>query len=195
MSQIFVDVMFTLLTILMGAIDLIPSIAYAMQSMMSKTVGIFGAKVARRNFLDWIYIAIWVTVGILSLYLSRPASILTLFIFFTFKSGSDLGARAIYAIHDAVLLRRKSSKIIATAIILASIPSVIFIMIWEIFQQLFTSVSASILGISMSRFPYYLWIAGILFGATFGIIRSGRENGILLRGELFLVMGSLIARQ
>ncbi len=188
--------MFFLLTVLMGVLDFIPSAAYAIQSLMSRgVVKVFGANVAKRSFLDWIYILVWVSAGVLSLYVKRPPSVLTLFIFLTFKGGADLGARAIYMVHDASLLRHKGlSKVIATSIVLATLPSIIFFISWGIFQQLFTSLSATILGISMNSFPYYLWAAGISFGIIFGVIRSIGEGGILLRGELFLVMGSKIIR-
>ncbi len=192
------SILFTLLTLIMGIVDFMPSIAYLIQSIMSKGASkLPGIKMARRNSLDMFYIVAWISVGLLSLYISQPLSIFTLFIFLTFKSGSDLGVRVSYSIHDILLLRSKGesrwlTRLISTSIILAALPSVIFLTSWEIFQQIFTSLSAELLGIAVSELPYYLWISGTLFGVIFGAIRSRGESGVLLRGEFFLVMGSLM---
>ncbi len=193
MSQILSDVTFILLTVLMGIIDFIPSMAYALQSVTSKFL--VSGNVAKRNALDWIYTLVWITVGIVVLIISRPVSVMTLFVFLTFKSGSDLGARAIYIIHDAALLKEKSfSKLFAVSVLMASLPSLLFIMIWRTFQHLFTYASALFLGVSTNNLPLYLWMVGIAFGLAFGVVRSKGESGILLRGELFLVMGSSFSR-
>ncbi len=188
------DLIFFLLTVIMGVVDFIPTFLYWIQSLVSGGVArALNAPIARRNLLDWIFTVTWLAVGALSLLVSRPPSIFTLFIFLAFKGGADLGAKLLYGIHDLRML--KSGTIVKgalfMAIVVAALPSILFLLTWKLFYQILLSVSAGLLGASVSRVSFYLWLAGMIFGVVFGAVRSKGEEGILLRGELALVMGSI----
>ncbi|GEM_PF-2371230 len=188
------DYIFLLLTAVMGIADFIPTLLYWIQSLMSKGVArALNAPIAKRNWLDRIFTIIWVAVGAVSLLVSRPPSIYTLFVFLAFKGGADLGAKVLYSIHDFRVLKAGTPMrgALLMAVLVAALPSIIFLLTWKLFYQLLLNVSAGLLGASVSRVSLYLWLAGMVFGAVFGALRSRGEGGILLRGELALVMGSV----
>jgi len=188
------DLIFFLLTVVMGIVDFIPTFMYWIQSLVSKGVAkALNAPIAKRNWLDWIFTAVWVVVGAISLLVSKPPSIFTLFVFLAFKGGADLGAKVLYGIHDLRVLKAGTlmKGALFMAVVVAALPSILFLLTWKLFYQLLLNVSAGLLGASVSRVSFYLWVAGMIFGAVFGAVRSRGEEGILLRGELALVMGSV----
>ncbi len=189
------DLIFFLLTVVMGVIDFIPTVLYWFQSIVSRGVArVLDAPIARRNGLDWLFTAVWLVVGVLSLLISKPPSIFTLFVFLAFKGGADLGAKVIFGVHDLRKFRKRTimGHMVFMAVLVAAVPSILFLLTWKLFYQLLLSASAGLLGVSVSRLSLYLWVGGVIFGAAFGAVRSRGEEGILLRGELALVMGSVL---
>ncbi len=187
------DILFFLLTVVMGLLDFAPTVFYWIQSLMSKAVAkVTWSKLAKRNAVDWLYTLSWILVGLLALIIVRPPSLFTLFVFLAFKSGSDLGTRVVYSIHDLRLLGKL--KPISLSLALAAAPSLLFIVAWRAFHQVLLNVSASVLGVTISDLSINLWIWGLLYGLLLGLVRSRGEEGILLRGELMLVLGGALLR-
>ncbi len=187
------DVLFFLLVVIMGLMDFLPTLAYLIQSLVSKAVAkVTRSKLAKRNAIDLIYTLSWILVGLLALIAVKPPSLFTLFVFLAFKSGSDLGSRIVYSVHDLKLLRR--IKVIAISLLLAAIPSMFFIIIWRTFNQILLNVSASLLRVTVSDLSLKLWLSGLIYGLLLGTIRSKGEEGILLRGELMLVLGGALLK-
>ena len=189
------NLIFFLLTVVMGVVDFIPTVLYWFQSIVSRGVArALNAPIAGRNSLDWLFTAVWLAVGALSLLVSRPPSIFTLFVFLAFKGGADLGAKMIFGIHDLRKFRGRTilRHMVFMAVLVAAVPSILFLLTWKLFYHLLLSVSALLLGVSVSKLSLYLWVGGVVFGAAFGAIRARGEESILLRGELALVMGSVL---
>ncbi len=189
------NLIFFLLTLLMGVADFIPTVLYWFQSLVSRGVAkVLDAPIAKRNWLDWLFTTVWLAVGAMSLLVSRPPSIFTLFVFLAFKGGADLGAKMIFGLHDLRKLKGRTilRHMVFMAVLVASVPSILFFLTWKLFYNFLLSVSAVLLEVSVSKLSFYLWAGGVVFGVAFGAIRSWGEEGILLRGELALVMGSVL---
>ncbi len=187
------ELTFFLSTVVLGIVDFIPTVLYWVQSLFSRGVAkALDAPVARRNWLDWVFTLAWLAVGAISLLVSSPPSVFTLFVFFAFKSGADLGAKVVYGVHDIRVMktRRFVTGPLFVALMIAALPSILFLLSWKLFYHLLLNVGAGLLGASVSKASFYLWLGGVLFGGAFGAVRSRGEKGILLRGELALVLGS-----
>ncbi len=187
------DVLFFLLTMVMGLMDFLPTLAYWIQSVMSRAMAkVTRSKLAKRKAMDWLYTFSWISVGLFTLITVRPPSLFTLFVFLAFKSGSDLGTRVVYSVHDLKLLRKL--RLVAISLTLAAIPSLTFLVIWRAFHQVLLNLSASLLRVTVSDLSFKLWLAGLIYGLLLGAIRSRGEEGILLRGELMLVLGGALLK-
>ncbi|MDK2373326.1 MAG: hypothetical protein QI197_08125 [Candidatus Korarchaeota archaeon] len=189
------ELVFLLLTVVLGIVDFVPTVFYWIQSLFSRGLAkALDAPVARRNWLDWIFTLTWLAVGAISLLMSNPPSVFTLFVFLAFKSGVDLGAKLMYGVHDLKVMktRRFVTGPLFVALMIAALPSILFLLSWKLFYHLLLNVSAGLLGVPVSKASFYLWLGGVFFGGAFGVLRSRGEEGILLRGELALVLGSSI---
>ncbi len=173
--------------------SLMVSLAYLMQNIASKlTSKLIGVKLAQSRVIDRLYTAAWLFAGVLGIWLSGlKISMLAISAFFAFKGGADLSSRVEYGFHDLSLLKGKSfpKRIIGKAVGVAALPSVFFLIIWKLFQQILSSLASEFLGIRVDTLVLWLWAAGLVFGLLFGVIRSRGEEGILLKGELALILG------
>ncbi len=184
---------FLLLTVVMGVVDFAPTVFYWFQSLASRGVArLLGSPLAKRNWKDWVFTVTWLMVGLLSVLISKPPSVFTLFLFLAFKGGADLGAKLIYSIHDFRIVGRRAIGPLALAVAASALPSILFLLTWKAFYHLLLNASAGILGIAVSKLSFDLWLYGLLFGMLFGIFRSMGESGVLLRGELAVVIGAAI---
>ena len=179
--------------------DMLLSLAYVMQGFASKlTSKMARVKLAQPNLMDRLYTVTWLLVGLAGIWLvGLKISVISISIFLSFKSGADLGSRIAYGFHDISLLDGQSitKKIIGKAVGIAALPSVFFLVIWKVFQRILSSLASELLGVGVDVLTLSLWIAGLAFGLLYGILRSRGESGILLRGELALVLGFKLARE
>jgi len=164
-----------------------------MQGLASKLASkMAGVGLAKPNLMDRLYTAAWLLAGTAGIWLvGLKISIISISIFFSFKSGADLGSRIAYGFHDISLLKGQSiaKRIIGKAVGVAALPSVFFLVLWGVFQRVLSSLASEFLGVGLDVLTLSLWVFGPLFGLLFGALRSKNESGILLRGELFLVLG------
>ena len=185
---------YLLLAILMGFFNLLISITYFLQGIGSKIARkMLNVETSKRTALDYIYTATWIFAGVLSVYIFNTSlSISMVPIFLAFKSGSDIGARTIFVKHDIAKIKgsRGIKRVIAEILTLTAIPSAIFIVLWAFFNEYIQFTFGYMLGKSLT--PFTIWTLGLLFGLSYGVLRSYKEKAILLKGELALVLAGKI---
>lgn len=179
--------------------DMLLSLAYIMQGFASRlTSKMARVRLAQPNLMDRSYTIAWLLAGIAGIWLvGLKISTISILYSSPSKSGADLGSRIAYGFHDMSLLEGKSiaKRIIRKAVGIAALPSVFFLVIWKVFQRILSSLASELLGVGVDVLTLSLWIAGLAFGLLYGILRSRGESGILLRGELALVLGFKLARE
>ena len=170
------------------------SAAYLMQGLASSAISrAIRAPLAERRPLDRIYTITWVLAAAVGAWISRQSSVFTILaVALAFKSGADLGSRVIYSVHDLSLLGQAKGlrSAVSRALALASLPSLFFLLSWWLFQQAASLAVRVFLGLRLDLVALALWLLGVAFGLAFGAARSRGEPGILLKGELALVLGS-----
>ena len=173
--------------------NLVVSAAYLVEGFFSRVASrLVGVTLAKRTLPDRLYTAVWITAGLFGVWASGPPAITAAIgVFLAFKSGADLGSRVIYGLHDLSLLGEGSTltRAVGNAMALAATPSVLFLMLWGMLQQWLSGSVAKILGLSVDLLTLCFWGLGVLFGMAFGAIRCRGERGLLLGGELALVLG------
>ncbi len=183
-----------LASLALAGMSAVVSAAYLLQKIVSSAVSrVLRAPLAESSPLDRVYTASWVLAAAAGAWISRgsglPAMIATAL---AFKSGSDLGSRLVYSIHDLSLLSRGGGlrSAVSKALALTSVPSLLFLLTWWLTLQATSVFVTRVLGLPLNLVSLGLWVAGISFGLAFGALRSRGEEGVLLRGELALVLGS-----
>ncbi len=170
------------------------SAAYLMQGLASSAISrAIRAPMAERRPLDRVYTLTWILAAAVAAWISRESGVFTvLAVALAFKSGADLGSRAVYSVHDLTLLgqARGLRSAVSRALALASLPSLFFLLSWWLLQQAASLAVKVLLGLRLDLVALTLWLLGVAFGLAFGAARSRGEPGILLRGELALVLGS-----
>lgn len=188
------EILFIILSILMLLFSMALSAAYFMQGLAGKLVSkLFRARIAETRILDRLFTLGWVVAGMGSIWMSGiKLSVSLIPVFLVFKSGADIGARIVFAWHDIGKINGKGAFRGAAAkiLILSALPSVLFAIIWALFQK--TVEYMGVLWLEKPVLPLGLWLSGVAYGLLYALLRSRGEERILLRGELILVMGSKI---
>lgn len=175
-------------------ISLIISMAGVLLSATGKAVArilrvqLPGDEKRRYRFL---FTAVWVAAGIYAVRQLENTNPLVLFLtFLTFRNGASIVMKFIYGVHDAAVIgeHTKDSRVLALAgraVRLAVLTEVLFLLVWAVSYR---TITVSIKGTGFSAFLLYLWIAGAVFGALFGVFIARGNRGILLQDELSIVL-------
>ena len=147
-----------------------------------------------RKRYRFLFTAVWVAVGIYAVKQLENTNPLVLFMtFLTFRNGAGIVMKFIYGVHDAAIIgeHTKDSRALSLAgraVRLAILTEVLFLLAWAVSYRTITAGIRVLSGLGFSSFLLYLWIAGMLFGAAFGIFIARGNRGILLQDELSTVL-------
>ncbi|WP_457752597.1 hypothetical protein [Thermococcus sp.] len=121
--------------------------------------------------------------------------LLGLLTFLTFRNGATISKKLIYGIHDANLIKesagdKKILGLINRAVGLGILSEILFLFlfIWALSYRAITIGMNALLRLGLNELVLYLWIAGVVFGAVFGMFIAHNNKGILLQNEVMLVL-------
>ncbi len=136
----------------------------------------------------------WIIVGIYALKSFKNTNMLLgILAFLTFRNGATISKKLIYGVHDANLIKESAGDnkilgLINRAVGVGILAEVLFLFIWAISYKAITVEIRTLLGLGLNKLILYLWIAGVIFGAVFGMFISHNNRGILLQNEVALVL-------
>ncbi|ADT84666.1 hypothetical protein [Thermococcus barophilus] len=161
--------------------------------LMTKIFRIQIPKNEKREY-EILFTITWIVAGIYALKSFKNTNILLgILIFLTFRNGAAISKKLIYGIHDANLIKenaedKKILGLINRAVGLGILSEILFLFIWALSYRAITIGMNALLRLGLNELVLYLWIAGVVFGAVFGMFISHNNKGILLQNEVMLVL-------
>ncbi|TXT57109.1 MAG: conserved membrane protein of unknown function [Promethearchaeota archaeon] len=158
-------------------------------------------KNTHENLFRNINILIWISVGIITIFLlENPISLGTLFVFLAFRSGATFSKRFILGNHDIKIMKKnysdgKFNDIISTIIKISIIIELLFLLAWGAFYQSLNVYVKTFFEIQGSMFVLLIWLAGLIYGIVFSAIQSITSDNFLLKNQIgiaLLLSGELV---
>ncbi|MGQ4833009.1 MAG: hypothetical protein ACP6IS_03790 [Candidatus Asgardarchaeia archaeon] len=149
---------------------------------------------ARDRTFNIIFTLCWLIVGVYAtLQLDNPITLGGFMVFLSFRSGSTTGRRVIYGFHDSKMINslngeKQLHNVVATAFKIGLIVEGIFLLTWSILYKALSLSIKTAFGIDVNILIILLWLAGLVFGIAFGILRSKTARGFLLKDEIIIVL-------
>jgi|GEM_PF-1682694 len=157
---------------------------------------VLGVELPKNTKKGWerLFTAAWLLVGAWAFFrlwgwsLGRIAA--AVFGFLAFRSGANVTRTLLYSLHDRKVVEKHSEDdrllaLIGTATKMSLVLEGVFLFSFALaYKALSVSINS---GTSAGRFVLYLWVAGLLFGAAFGLFMGHDNDGILLENAMATV--------